>query len=227
MSAPLPVAPAASAACLSPTPLPRSPVLVRPHMRRAPSRVGRFDDRELATAMQAGILDAFGTAYERYAGRVYAFALRRLGDPAEAEDVCQDVFVEITRSIRKFEGRSALSTWILGIASHEVADRRHRSHRDWASLEDAEDLPILAREAPVDDQVHSARLLGRCFEVLDREIGPAHRQIFQLHVRGARDMASIAASVGKSRQAVKISLFRTRQHLGDRVAGLRELMTQR
>ena len=229
MSAPLSVVTPTAAACIPPLPA-RCPVAVRSRPPRPPrpSRAGgSFDERELVASMQAGNPEAFGTAYERYAGRVYGFALRRLGDPAEAEDVCQDVFVEIARSIRGFEGRSALSTWILGIASHEIANRTRRFHRERISIEDAGDLPIPARESPLDDQVDSARLLARCFEVLDRDIRPAHRWIFQLHLAGAPDMASIASTVGRSRQAVKISVFRTRQHLGDRVAGLRELMTQR
>lgn len=226
MSAPLSVTTPTASACVPP-PLPGRSVVVRTHLRPPPARAGSSEDRELAARMKAGNPDAFGTAYERYAGRVYAFALRRLRDPAEAEDLCQDVFVEVARSIRGFEGRSALSTWILGIANHEVANRLRRVHRDWVSIEDPGELPVSAREAPVDDQVHSARLLARCFEVLDREIRPAHRRIFELHLDGARDMASIARSVGKSRQAVKISVFRTRHHLEDRVAGLRELITRR
>ena len=138
--------------------------------------------------------------------------------------MCQDVFVEVARSVRGFEGRSALSTWILGIANHEVANRRRRMLHELVSLETVGELSLPAREAAIDDHVHSARLLARCFDVLDHEIGPAHRRIFQLHLGGARDLASIASAVGKSRQAVKISVFRTRQRLGDRVAGLRELV---
>ena len=184
-------------------------------------------DRDLATCMQAGNVDAFGTAYERYAGRVYAFALRRLRDPTEAEDLCQDVFVEVARSIHGFQGRSTLSTWILGIANHEIANRRRRAHREVVSIDESEELSIPARQAPLDTQVDSARILARCFDMLDREIGPAHRQIFQLHLSGAGDMAAIAVTVGKSRQAVKISVFRTRRLLGTRVAGLRELVSGR
>ena len=223
MSAPLSVVTPTAAAFVPLLPAPQ-PVVVR---SRPPGAGGRSDERALVARMQAGDSSALGTAYEQHAGRVYAFALRRLRDSAEAEDLCQDVFVEVSRSIRSFEGRSALSTWILGIASHEVANRRRRSQREFVSIEDAGELAIPARESPVDDRVDSARLLARCFEVLDREVGPAHRRIFQLHLAGAPDMASIAVTVGKSRQAVKISVFRTRQHLGDRVAGVRELMTPR
>ncbi len=210
MLGPLSVVDSAAAACTSPL-----------------ARGAGSADRELAMCMQAGNVDAFGTAYERYAGRVYAFALRRLRDPTEAEDLCQDVFIEVARSIRGFQGRSALSTWILGIANHEVANRRRRSHREVASIDASEELSVPAPEAAVDDQVDAARVLARCLDVLDHEIGQANRQIFQLHLSGAGDMAAIAITVGKSRQAVKISVFRTRKHLGARVAGLRELIAGR
>jgi RNA polymerase sigma factor (sigma-70 family) len=174
--------------------------------------------------MCAGEREAFGEVYELYARRVYAFALRRLRDPDEAEDVCQDVFVEVARSIRSFEGRSTLGTWILGIAYHEVCNRRRRNRRRPLSLEEQTGEPPLAREAPLDRKVDAARTLARCAEVLGREIGPAHREMFELHLGGAVDFAAIADAVGKSRQAVKISVFRTRRQLQARVAGLSEVL---
>lgn len=184
----------------------------------------RAEDRQVVGRMQAGERDAFGEVYEHYARRVYAFALRRLRDPHEAEDVCQDVFVEVARSIGSFQGRSALGTWILGIAFHEVCNRRRRDRRRPLSLDAQSAAPPFAREAPLDSQVDAARTLARCAEVLGREVGPAHREMFELHLGGAPDVAAIADAVGKSRQAVKISLFRTRRQLHSRVAGLRELL---
>lgn len=184
----------------------------------------RPEDRNVVERMQAGERDALGEVYEQYAPRVYAFALRRLRDAAEAEDVCQDVFVEVARSIDAFEGRSSLGTWILGIAFHEVCNRRRRWSRRPVSLEAHEGEPLAAPAPPLDRAVDAARVLARCADVLGREVGAAHRQMFVLHLEGAQDMAAIADQVGKSRQAVKISLFRTRRLLGDRVAGLRELL---
>lgn len=204
------------------TATPAPVVVARAHRVRMPG--GASEDAALVERMRAGDVEAFGKAYEKYASRVYAFALRRLRNQQEAEDLCQDVFVEVARSIRGFEGRSALSTWILGIASHEVANRYRRSRRAPLSIDAIDELPVSSGAAPVDDQVDSARMLARCADVLSREIGAAHRRIFELHLGGAPDAASIAQSVGKSRQAVKISLFRTRQRLGDRVAGLRDLL---
>ena len=184
----------------------------------------RAEDRDVVARMQSGERDALGEVYQLYARRVYAFALRRLRDPDEAEDVCQDVFVEVARSIRGFQGRSTLGTWILGIAFHEVCNRRRRLRRRALSLEEQPGEPPLAREAPLDRQVDAARTLARCADVLDREVGAAHREMFALHLGGAQDFASIADAVGKSRQAVKISVFRTRRQLQARVAGLAEVL---
>lgn len=185
----------------------------------------REEDRDVVARMQAGEREALGEVYLQYARRVYAFALRRLRDPDEAEDVCQDVFVEVSRSIRSFQGRSALGTWILGIAHHEVCNRRRRLQRRPLSLEDGAAEPPSSLAAPVDRQVDASRTLARCAEVLGREVGAAQREMFELHLGGAPDMAAIADAVGKSRQAVKISLFRTRRQLHDRVAGLSELLS--
>ncbi|MEB2346251.1 MAG: RNA polymerase sigma factor [Deltaproteobacteria bacterium] len=184
------------------------------------------EDRGLVERMQAGDREAFGEVYEQYARRVYAFALRRLRDADEAEDVCQDVFVEVARSIRGFEGRSTLGTWILGITFHEVCNRRRRSSRRAVSLERHQDGVRPDEGSPVDRHVEAVRVLARCTDVLGSEIGEAHRVIFELALAGATDVAAIADQVGKSRQAVKISLFRTRRLLGERVVGLRELLAR-
>lgn len=174
--------------------------------------------------MQAGEREALGEAYRLYAGRVYAFALRRLRDSHEAEDVCQDVFLAVSRSIRSFQGRSALGTWILGIAHHEVCNRLRHLQRRPLSLDAGSAAAPPSLAAPVDRQVDAARTLARCAEVLGREVGAAQREMFELHLGGTPDLAAIADAVGRSRQAVKISLFRTRRRLHDRVAGLSELL---
>lgn len=182
------------------------------------------EEREIVARMQAGDREAFGEVYEQYAQRVFAFALRRLRDRDEAEDVCQDVFVEVARSIGSFQGRSKLGTWILGIAFHEVCGRRRRVRRRPLLLEVDGEAVAFPDEVPLDRQVDAARVLARCVELLGREIGAAQREVFELHLGGAAGVAAIAANLGRSRQAVKISLFRTRRHLHANVPGLRELL---
>ena len=65
----------------------------------------RARDRELVDRVLSGDPLAFSQIYDDYFTRVYAFVLKRVGDPAEAEDLAQETFVQLYRSLPSFEGR--------------------------------------------------------------------------------------------------------------------------
>jgi RNA polymerase sigma-70 factor (ECF subfamily) len=67
--------------------------------------------------------DAFNEAVHTYGARVYNLVLRLLGNPAEAEDVAQEVFVTVFKSIESFRGESKFSTWLLRIAANQAKNR--------------------------------------------------------------------------------------------------------
>jgi RNA polymerase sigma factor (sigma-70 family) len=72
---------------------------------------------------------------------------------------------------------------------------------------------IAAEQAPVDRQVDAARLLEDCGAVLTEQVSEAQQEVFRLRYADGQSMKQIAATLGKSCQAVKISLFRTRRTL--------------
>ncbi len=76
----------------------------------------RVRDQETVRRVLAGEQDAFSEVYNAYFRRIYAFTLRRVGDPVEAEDLTQETFVQLYRSLDSYEGRSSLLTWTFGIA---------------------------------------------------------------------------------------------------------------
>jgi len=80
------------------------------------------DDGELLGAIAAGSQSALSDFYRRYQARVYSFALQRLGNPADAAEVLNEVMLEVWRSAGSFEGRARVTTWLLGIASHKSID---------------------------------------------------------------------------------------------------------
>jgi RNA polymerase sigma-70 factor (ECF subfamily) len=155
---------------------------------------------------------------------VFAFCLRRIGERSEAEDVAQETFVQLYRSLGNFEGRSSLLTWTFGIA-HNVCSRyfRHCSrwmigHRDASEVEEH---PI---DATTERRIDAARTLARCEEVLTSARKSDHHEIFRLRYAERLPIRSIAERVGKSNEAVKVSLRRSRVAISNGVPELASVL---
>lgn len=173
----------------------------------------RRRELKLARAIAAGEEGAFERLHGAYRARVYAFALKRTRDPAEADDICQDVFVQVFRCIGSFEGRSTLLTWLFGITHHQICRRLRKRRLESQSLDAPGVAEVAGPSVPADRQVDAARLLDACHGVLAERVSEAQREIFELRYGHSHSIAEIAHMLGKSRQAVKISLFRSRRTL--------------
>ncbi|WP_262490211.1 RNA polymerase sigma factor [Hymenobacter coccineus] len=92
----------------------------------APARAP-MADAELVVQLQQGSEAAFRTLVARYQGRVYRTALALLRSPEEAEDVAQEVFVEVYQTIGRFRGEAALSTWLYRLATSRALKNRRRA----------------------------------------------------------------------------------------------------
>ncbi|CAN0456532.1 unnamed protein product [Discosporangium mesarthrocarpum] len=180
----------------------------------------RARDRELVDRVIAGDQMAFAEIYDNYFPRVYAFTLKRVGDPAEAEDLTQETFVQLYRSLPSFEGRSSLLTWTFGIA-HNVCSRFFRHCSRWmVGPKDARELDDKPVESTIERKVDAGRVLDRCDEILSENRRPAHQEIFHLRYGESHSIKAIAEKVGKSNEAVKVSLRRSRAVLADNVPEL-------
>jgi RNA polymerase sigma-70 factor (ECF subfamily) len=93
---------------------------------------------ELAGQLAAGSLEALSDAYRRWSPLVHTIALRSLGDPHDAEDITQAVFVSAWNSrhtLRPDQG--SLAAWLVGITKHRIADvrtQRFRAHRNLTAV---------------------------------------------------------------------------------------------
>jgi RNA polymerase sigma-70 factor (ECF subfamily) len=81
----------------------------------------------LVESCRHGDTRAFTRLVELHEGMVYNLAVRLLGDPEEARDVSQEVFLQVFRTLDRFQGRSSLKTWIYRI----VVNQCHNRHRWW------------------------------------------------------------------------------------------------
>jgi len=98
-----------------------------------------ISDEELLRRMIAGDADAFEQLYDRRQAGIYQFALRMSGSPVVAEDVTQDVFIELIRDARLFDSsKGSLAGYLMGMARHRVLRRLERERR-FISINDSED----------------------------------------------------------------------------------------
>lgn len=158
-------------------------------------------------------------AFREYVPRVYNVARRLLGNDADAEDVTQDVFVQVIRKLDTFRGEAALPTWLYRVTVRAAgAFRRKRAQRDKREVHDAfHDFgPDGSHRAPVRRWVADPVQL-----VLDRE---AHQRVEHAIARlpeiyrdvfvmaDVEDMSKdgIAGVLGQSAAAVKSRLHRAR-----------------
>jgi RNA polymerase sigma-70 factor (ECF subfamily) len=182
------------------------------------------NDAELVAHILAGSSEHFEMLYESYFPRVYRFALKRLGDPAEAEDVTQEVFFTVFNALESFEGKSTLLVWIFGITRNTV-NRRFRKARPRMGSLDAYGAAAAMDQRPATDRVVDARrALDRCEAVIEKDLTPLQRRIFHLKHLRRQPVRRIAVALGKSEDAIKANLYRVRRAISDAVPGLDTLL---
>lgn len=85
---------------------------------------GSVDDDDLMAAIARGDEEAFAELYDRMAAYVHGVTRRVVRDPAQAEEVTQEVFVEVWRTAARFDGtRGSVRTWVLTMAHRRAVDR--------------------------------------------------------------------------------------------------------
>jgi RNA polymerase sigma-70 factor (ECF subfamily) len=181
-------------------------------------------DRELVDQILSGSRDDFELLYETYFPRVYRFALKRLKDPGEAEDVAQEVFMTLLSALPSYQGQSSLLVWIFGITRNKV-NRRFRKPRPFLEpLESGSALDVAGREAATDEIVEARRMLGRCEDIIENDLTALQRRIFHLKHLRQQPIRAIAEALGKSEDAIKANLYRMRRSITDGTPGLDALL---
>jgi RNA polymerase sigma-70 factor (ECF subfamily) len=190
------------------------------HVAARPSRVPQRDeplaretDHRLAERIRAGDREAFSQLYQQTREPVYRYILSRIQDPFEAEDLTQETFFQAYRSIGSFEGRSCLQTWLFGIARYTTLRFYRFSDRWMIGGQGVQVSGELASESRTEDRVEAMLALERCDVVLGEICSDDNQSIFNLRYGDAKSVRDIAVDVGKTPNAVKASLQRSRQVL--------------
>jgi RNA polymerase sigma-70 factor (ECF subfamily) len=113
---------------------------VHPSGARAAAPPDRQDELALVQRCRKGDLGAFEELYRAHAGRLFSVACRLLGNPADAEDLLQEIFLSAHRKLDTFRGEAALGTWLYRLATNLCLDhlrsRSGRSNQLTGSIDD-------------------------------------------------------------------------------------------
>lgn len=187
--------------------------------RAAPATV-RESDEQLIARVVAGEREAFDLLYDRYLKRVYSFVHRRMGNRADAEEVVQEIFFSSFSSLASFRGESSFASWILGIARRSVANRYRKDSAPTIPLETDDNAwaqnagTAESPDTPLDHYEYLERI-AQIDQDVQHTLSHEQRKLFRLHHLEHRSIAEIATHLGKSQNAVKSKLYRTRKLLLD------------
>jgi RNA polymerase sigma-70 factor (ECF subfamily) len=155
---------------------------------------------------------AMQVLFARHHVRVYRFVLRLVRNEATAEDLISEVFLDIWRQAGKFEGRSAVTTWMLSIARFKALSALRRKPEEELDDETAERI-----EDQSDDpetalaKKDKGTVLRQCLTALSAE----HREIIDLVYYHEKSVEEVAGIVGIPEATVKTRMFYARKKLSE------------
>jgi RNA polymerase sigma-70 factor, ECF subfamily len=193
--------------------------------RQRPALPVAWTEAEAIRLAQTGNAAAFEFLYQLHGRRVYALCLRMVGNPADAEDLMQEAFLQLFRKIGTFRGESAFSTWLHRMTVNVVLMRLRKKSLPTDSLEETLE-PDAENSGPKRDVgAPDLRLSGAVDRVnLERSIEklpPGYRTVFVLHdVQGYEhnEIAGImGCSVGNSKSQLHKARTRLRELLQEEI----------
>jgi RNA polymerase sigma-70 factor (ECF subfamily) len=169
-------------------------------------------DFELAKSSAAGDTSAFEELYHRHFRRVYALCLRMMGNPTEAEDMTQDVFVQLFNKIGMFRGESAFTTWLHRMTVNQVLMHFRKKSTRSELLTDEGETPIQIVQGtanpnamPVVDRIGLEKAL--------KQLPVGYRTVFVLHDIEGYEHYEIAGMLGIAEGTSKSQLHKARLKL--------------
>jgi RNA polymerase sigma-70 factor (ECF subfamily) len=171
-------------------------------------------DELLIKRIAGGDRLAMQVLYARHHVRVYRFALRLVRNESTAEDLISEVFLDVWRQAARFEGRSAVTTWLLAITRFKALSALRRRPE-----EELDEETVGAIEDPSDDP-------GRALEKKDKSLAlrkcltalsPEHREIIDLVYYHEKSVEEVAQIVGIPENTVKTRMFYARKKLAEQL----------
>lgn len=170
-------------------------------------------DRGLLEAVSRGDKGAFQRLYARHSVRIFRFLMRLVQNKATAEELVNEVFLEIWQHAGRYEGRSSPTTWMMAIA-HNKAVSGLRRRREVTGMDET----AAAEIADLDDdpeQTAQKQDKGRIMRQCMARLSSDHREILDLVYYQEMSVGEVAEVLKIPENTVKTRMFYARKKLGE------------
>jgi RNA polymerase sigma-70 factor (ECF subfamily) len=169
-------------------------------------------DAELARAVAAGDAEAFEKLYTQHHKRVYSLCLRMVGSAPQAEDLTQEVFLQVFRKIGSFRGDSAFTTWLHRLTVNQVLMHfRKRGVKLEHTSSEGDFVNVI--ETPLQSTRRISMVDRLALEKAISELPPGYRTVFLLHDVEGYDHEEISEALNVSIGTSKSQLHKARMRL--------------
>ncbi len=171
------------------------------------------DDTILINAINNGDTKAYAQLVDRYKDLVYTLALRMLKNKEEAEEVAQDTFIKVFRSLHKFKGESKFSTWIYKVAYNTCLDtiKKNKKHLNNVAIDEYTFNKLDTIDNALDNIINEEKrdLIKKCINKLPED-SSALLTLFYFEELSLEEISKI---INVEANTVKVKLFRARKKL--------------
>ena len=173
----------------------------------------KADDQHYIQLVTKGDTNAFAVLVDRYKDMVFILSLKMLKDREEAEEVSQDTFLKIYKSLNKFNGESKFSTWIYKVAFNTCLDRLKKNKRSQPViyLDEFTEQETISLMNVLDsiEEKERKQMIQDCLYSLPGE----DSFLLTLYYFEEQSLEEIAKIIGINQNNVKIRLYRCRKKL--------------
>ena len=172
-----------------------------------------MSDSQLVRSCLQGEVDEFKKIVSRYRGKVMALALNILGNYEDAEDACQDSFIQAYRNLDRFDIRKSFSNWLFSILYNRCLDQLRKRSRFYNFFKRAKSDPSLHNVNQESSQ-SSAQPLAQS---ILRELSPKERTVLFLWAEEGYTSEEIASVLRCSSSTARVHLFKARKKIKNRL----------
>ena len=181
-----------------------------------------FAERSLVLRLKKGDQQAFATLLDQYETKLYRLALRFTYNATEAEDLTQNIFLGIHRSLPNFRGEARFNTWVYRIAMNHCLEYRRRKRPELFALDEHEDIVDQRPEIEPEASALRGEVSSEINCALSR-LSSAHKDVIVLHELHGLTYQEVATLLEIPVGTVKSRLFNALKKMRELMSGFENI----